>query len=53
MLRMRAHGDVIDLVARLFGLNSYEAAQKLAQDFGIDPDSLRRQSPYQNRSVLS
>ena len=31
-------GDVIDLVARLFGLNSYEAAQKLAQDFGIDPD---------------
>ena len=33
-----ATGDVIDLVARLFGLNSYEAAQKLAQDFGIDPD---------------
>ena len=33
-----ATGDVIDFVARLFGLNSYEAAQKLAQDFGIDPD---------------
>ena len=33
-----ATGDVIDLLARLFGLNSYEAAQKLAQDFGIDPD---------------
>ena len=33
-----ATGDVLDLVARLFGLNSYEAAQKLAQDFGIDPD---------------
>ena len=33
-----AHGDVIDLVARLFGLSSFEAAQKLAQDFGIDPD---------------
>ena len=33
-----ATGDVIDLVARLFGLNSYGAAQKLAQDFGIDPD---------------
>ena len=32
------HGDVIDLVARLFGLSSFEAAQKLAQDFGIDPD---------------
>ena len=33
-----ATGDVIDFVARLFGLNSYEAAQKVAQDFGIDPD---------------
>ena len=31
-------GDVIDLVARLFGLSSYEAAQKLVQDFGIGPD---------------
>ena len=31
-------GDVIDLVARLFDLSNYEAAQKLAQDFGIDPD---------------
>ena len=26
-------GDVIDLVARLFDLSSYEAAQKLVQDF--------------------
>ena len=33
-----AKGDVIDLVARLFGLSSFEAAQKLAQNFGIDPD---------------
>ena len=33
-----AKGDVIDLVARLFGLSSFEAVQKLAQDFGIDPD---------------
>ena len=33
-----ATGDVIDLVARLFDLRSFEAAQKLAQDFGIDPD---------------
>ena len=32
------HGDVIDFVARLFGLSSYEAAKKLAYDFGIDPD---------------
>ena len=33
-----ATGDVIDLVARLFGLSSYEAAKKPAYDFGIDPD---------------
>ena len=33
-----ATGDVIDLVARLFDLSSFEAAQKLAQDFGIGPD---------------
>lgn len=33
-----ATGDVIDLVAKLFGLSSYEAAKKLARDFGIDPD---------------
>ena len=32
-----AHGDVIDLVARLFNLSSYDAAKKLAYDFGIDP----------------
>ena len=30
-----AKGDVIALVARLFNLSSYEAAQKLAADFGI------------------
>ena len=29
---------MIDFVARLFDLGSYEAAQKLAYDFGIDPD---------------
>lgn len=33
-----AHGDVIDFVARLYGLSLTEAAQKLASDFGIDPD---------------
>ena len=32
-----ATGDVIDFAARLFDLSSYEAAQKLASDFGIDP----------------
>ena len=30
-----AKGDVIDLVARLFDLSGYEAAQRLAADFGI------------------
>ena len=33
-----ASGDVIDLVAKLFNLSSYDAAKKLAYDFGIDPD---------------
>ena len=33
-----ATGDVIDLVAKLFSLSSYDAAKKLAYDFGIDPD---------------
>ena len=33
-----ATGDVIDLVSRLFGLSSYDAAQKLACDFGLDQD---------------
>ena len=30
-----ASGDVIDLAARLFGLSGYDAAKKLAADFGI------------------
>lgn len=29
------YGDVIDFTAKLFGLKLYEAAQKLAYDFGI------------------
>ena len=33
-----AKGDVIDLVAKLFDLSSYEAAQRLAADFGISTD---------------
>ena len=32
-----ATGDVIDFTARLFGLSPYEAAKKLASDFGIRP----------------
>ena len=30
-----ASGDVIDLAARIFGLSGYDAAKKLAVDFGI------------------
>ena len=32
------HGDVIDFTAKLFGPKLYEAAQKLAYDFGITQD---------------
>ena len=42
--------DVIDCVARLFGLSSYEAAKKLAYDFGIDsnkpPAAMALKKPY-------
>lgn len=34
-----ATGDVIDLTAQLFDLRKFEAAKKLASDFGIDPDN--------------
>ena len=37
-----AHGDVIDLTARLFDLSLYEAAKKLAYDFGISQDKPRQ-----------
>ena len=33
-----ATGDVIDLTSRLFALSSFQAARKLSQDFGLDPD---------------
>lgn len=32
-----ATGDVVDFIARLFGISQKSAALKLAQDFGIDP----------------
>ena len=35
----QADGDVIDFTARLFGLSSYEAAKKLADDFSVEYDA--------------
>lgn len=33
------HGDVIDLVAQLHRENRYAAVQRIARDFGIDPNT--------------
>ena len=43
----QADGDVIDFVARLYGLPGLEAAKKLAADFGISYDSRGRASQNQ------
>ena len=58
------HGDVIDLVAQLHRESHYAAVQRIARDFGIDPNSpataaakprLPRRNPDENlcRSVLT
>ena len=49
----QADGDVIDFVARLYGLPGLEAAKKLAADFGISYDSRGRASPKPARQSLS
>lgn len=46
-----AHGDVIDLVTRLFNLSSYDAAKKLAYDFGMTRTSLRLRQRCGNRNI--
>lgn len=43
-----ATGDVIDFTARLYNLSPKEAAEKLAQDFGLAYDS---QAPPRRRHV--
>jgi len=45
------HGDVIDLTAKLHGLSLYDAAKKLAYDFGITQDkpSTKAMQEKQNR----
>ena len=51
-----ASGDVIDFTAKLFGLSFYEAAQKLAADFGIPADekpvAVKQTHPRQNQFHL-
>ena len=45
-------GDVIDLAAQLLGLTNYEAAKRLAADFGISdevPTQPVRTTPYEQR----
>lgn len=46
-------GDVIDFVAKLYGLNSLGAAVKLAADFGISYDSKGRASPRPVKKKVS
>lgn len=50
-------GDVIALIARLFKLCNYQAAQKLAYDFAVDSDMpqsiIKRKSMYQWQKELS
>lgn len=41
------HGDVIDLTAKLYSLSLYDAAKKLAYDFGITQDKAMQEK--QNR----
>ena len=49
----QADGDVIDLAARLYGLNNLGAAVKLASDFGIDYDHKGRASPRPAKKKIS
>lgn len=49
----QADGDVIDLAARLYGLNNLGAAVKLASDFGIDYNHKGRASPRPVKKKIS
>lgn len=51
-----AHGDVIELVARLFGLSNGEAAKKLCSDFGLSVERTDRKTEQkirQRQKILS
>ena len=47
------HGDVIDFTAKLFGLKLYEAAQKLAYDFGITQDKPPTKAMQEKQNMKS
>lgn len=47
------HGDVVDLVGKMFGLSPGRAAEKLASDFGIRSDGLSAQKEIKRPSVIS
>ena len=43
------HGDVIDFTSKLYGLSLYDAAKKLAYDFGITQDKPPTKECRKNR----
>lgn len=47
------HGDVIDFVGKLYGLNPKQAAEKLAADFGVQYDSLQAWDTHKRPSVIA
>lgn len=53
-----AHGDVISFTSQLLGISSYEAAQRLAADFGIEITTTQKTkikkslSVYEARTLL-
>lgn len=48
-----AHGDVIDLTAKMLGLNFTEAVRRLATDFGIGPNNDPPMGSLPQRPYLS
>ena len=47
-----AHGDVIGLTAALLGLSNYEAARRLAYDFGLSADRPPQNKPRSKMDEL-
>ena len=46
-----ADGDAIDFTARLLGISKYSAAQKLAEEFGIDTRTTKTQCTQKKSAV--